>query len=110
MNAKQLRASLYDPTLWPDSPSADEVRDAFARTGLTREEAGALVFTTEHGFKKWIAESETNSRPMHPALWIFWQSRVALLRGWPDDWVKRKSIRFEREAPGGGHYDREGRS
>lgn len=100
MNAKQLKQSLHDPSFWPEPPTGEEVREAYARTGLTRAQAGALVFTTEHGFKKWMS----GANPMHPAMWMFWQSRVALLHGWPDDWVKRKSLRVERTAPGGGFY------
>lgn len=97
MTPKQLRASLYDKSLWPESPSVDEVRAAFEASGLTLEEAGALIYCSGHAFKKWTARSKSNARAMQPALWQFWCSRVARLRGWPEDWAANTHSPRQRE-------------
>ena len=61
----------------PDEPTAEQVREARLRSGLTQAEAGALVWYSEIAWAQW----ETGKRPMHPCVWWAFNQRASALRG-----------------------------
>ena len=94
-----LKKSLYDPANWPDPPAAADIEAARTRAGLTREEAGALIWTSGHAWRKWESDSDAMARAMHPGLWELWVYKVALLRGWPQTWATQRGPRAVRYTP-----------
>lgn len=57
----------------PDSPAPDDIRMARQCAGMTQERAAAIVYATRRAWQEW----EGGRRAMHPALWEYWQIKVA---------------------------------
>lgn len=57
----------------PDSPAPDDIRMARQCAGLTQQEAAKMIYATSRAWQEW----EGGRRAMHPAMWEYWQHKVA---------------------------------
>lgn len=57
----------------PAAPGPDDIRLARQCANMTQEQAAAVIYATRRAWQEW----EGGRRAMHPAMWEYWQHKVA---------------------------------